>query len=315
MNDEYNLNELRRLDLNLLLVFAALMREGGVTPAARRLFVGPSAVSMSLSRLRALLDDQLFVRTGRAMTPTPRADALWREVEPALAMIDGAIRPQAFDPATSDATFRLAAPDDLDLALVPTIAERLATAAPLARLSIMPADYLNMFDLVQEGQADCALSALPDRLPPPSVRTSVLWRERFLALFDPGQFAGADRLSLDVFAEAAHVLRTVSGDMRGPIDRALATHGLERRVGAAVGSFPTIPFLLRSSAMVASVPAIAARHMSEAFDLASAELPVPSPTFEVALAWPARLDADPAAKWFRSLVVACAHDIAARYGE
>jgi len=73
VNYEFSEADLRRLDLNLLLVFAALMRERSVRRAANRLYLGPPAVSMALARLRETVGDPLFVRANAGMQPTPRA--------------------------------------------------------------------------------------------------------------------------------------------------------------------------------------------------------------------------------------------------
>src|SRR5208283_1927461 len=102
MNNSINEIELRRFDLNLLLVFSALMRERSVSRAAGRLYLGPSAVSMALARLRDVTDDPLFVRAGAAMEPTPRALRLWAEFAPALASIEPALRGyRGLDPTTA----------------------------------------------------------------------------------------------------------------------------------------------------------------------------------------------------------------------
>ena len=84
---------LRRLDLNLLPVFVALMRERSVTRAGRALFLSQPAASAALARLRAAFGDELFVRNGNALEPTPRAEALMAELEPALRAVAGAASP------------------------------------------------------------------------------------------------------------------------------------------------------------------------------------------------------------------------------
>jgi len=118
MTDTFNEIELRRFDLNLLLVFSALMRERSVSRAANRLYLGPSAVSMALGRLRDVTGDPLFVRAGAGMEPTPRALQLWAELAPALGSVAQAVRGRpAFDPAKADqccATIRVRRRDNQD---------------------------------------------------------------------------------------------------------------------------------------------------------------------------------------------------------
>ncbi len=103
-----NRNDLRRVDLNLLIVFETLMHERSVTRAAEKLFLGQPAISAALSRLRTLFDDPLFVRTGRSMEPTARAQEIFAHLSPALDSISTAMsRASEFDPATSTAVFRI----------------------------------------------------------------------------------------------------------------------------------------------------------------------------------------------------------------
>ncbi len=162
MKHEFNEAELRKIDLNLLLVFSALMRERSVSRAAGRLFLGPSAVSMALTRLRQIVGDSLFVRAGAGMDPTPRALALWSELEPALGAIELAVRGhRVFDPARAESTIRFAAPDDLEFALVPRLLERLETEAPGIRLVVRPSDFHTLLGRLDAGDADVGLSATP----------------------------------------------------------------------------------------------------------------------------------------------------------
>ncbi|MFD2435935.1 LysR family transcriptional regulator [Modicisalibacter luteus] len=115
-----NRNDLRRVDFNLLIVFETLMHERSVTRAAEKLFLGQPAISAALARLRTLFDDPLFIRTGRVMEPTSRAEEIFRLLEPALDSISNALsHTSEFDPATSDAVFRVGLSDDVEFGLLP----------------------------------------------------------------------------------------------------------------------------------------------------------------------------------------------------
>ncbi len=123
-----NESDFRRLDLNLLLVFHALLHERSVTRAAQRLFIGQPALSGALKRLRAALGDELFVRTSHGMTPTPRALELARAHRAAAAVAAaGPLHAQpAFDPATAKRVFRIGLSDALEVALMPQLMQRLS---------------------------------------------------------------------------------------------------------------------------------------------------------------------------------------------
>lgn len=312
MTDDFSEIELRRLDLNLLLVFSAVMRERSVSRAASRLFLGPSAISMALARLREALSDDLFVRAGRRVEPTPRAEALWAELEPSLSRIEAAVRgSRRFDPAASKAVFRLAAPDDLEFVLVPTLLDRLARDAPGVRLVVRPSDFRTLLDRLDSGDADLALSATPERGIERRHRLRPLYNEGFAVLFDPAQVAARVPISLDAYLATPHLLLSVSGDLSGPIDERLAEMGRERRVLAALSHFPTMPFVLKARPSLVNMPATAAHYHAATYGLTLSPPPLPSPEFEVSLAWHVRTDSDPAQAWFRDVVATAVLDLKA----
>src|ERR1700741_3459721 len=104
-----NATNMNAIDLNLLRVFDALLEEGSVTRAGSRLGLSQSAVSHSLNRLRALLGDDLFLRTSSGIRPTARATEIGPEVHAALRQIQSALSVKSFDPATTEQSFTIMA--------------------------------------------------------------------------------------------------------------------------------------------------------------------------------------------------------------
>lgn len=303
MKHEFSEIELRKLDLNLLLVFSALMRERSVSRASGRLFVGPSAVSMALTRLRATVGDALFVRAGAGMQPTPRALALWAELEPALGAIELAVRGhRAFEPATAELTIRFAAPDDLEFVLVPRLLERLEVEAPGFRLVVRPSDFRTLLGRLDAGDAELALSATPTSGIERRHRVRPLHRDGFSVLYDAERLGRTGALDLDTYLDVPHLLLSITGDLHGLMDERLAEMGRSRRVIAAISHFPTMPFILKRRRALVNMPSVAARYYAETYGLELSPPPLSSPDFEVSLAWHARTDGDPAHIWFRDLV-------------
>lgn len=302
MTDSFSEVELRRLDLNLLLVFSAVWRERSVARAAGRLYLGPSAVSMALARLREAVGDPLFVRTPAGMEPTPRAEALWVAIEPALAAIEAAVRPAGFDPAVAELTIRFGAPDDLEFALVPRLLERLAEEAPGVRLSVRPSDFRALADRLDRGDAELMLSALPERGLEARHRTRILHDETFAVLHHAKRLGRTGPLDLAVYLATPHAMVSIDGVPRSGLDDQLAALGHARRVAVTVAHFPTLPHILRRRALLANVPATAARLMAAEHGLEVHPPPFDPGTFSLGLAWHARTDADPAQAWFRALV-------------
>jgi len=312
VNYEFSEADLRRLDLNLLLVFAALMRERSVRRAATRLYLGPPAVSMALARLRETVGDPLFVRANAGMQPTPRALALHERIAPALADIHAAVfRAGSFDPLRAERTVRFASPDDLEIVLLPRLLELLEREAPGITPVIRPADFRAVPAMLDSGDAELALTVTPVALERRH-RHEVLHEEGFAAMFDPLQLGfGADGLTLERYLAVPHLLVSPSGALNGPVDRALATLGHVRQLRMALTRFSTLPFLLRASPCLANVPATAAWYYGEAFGLAAAPLPLPTPTFGLSLVWHARDDADPTITWFRQQIAALVAELRA----
>lgn len=303
MNDTFNEIELRKLDLNLLLVFAALMRERSVSRAASRLYLGPSAVSMALGRLRETLGDDLFVRSLGVMEPTARALALWSKLNPALTSINQAMRDfRDFDPATAETVIRFAAPDDLEFVLIPELLARLAEEAPRMRLVVRPSDFRTLLGRLDSGDADLGLSANPVTGVERRHHTRPLYTERFAALFDPRLVKAKKQIDLKTYVATPHILLSIAGDLHGSIDDTLSEMGYSRTVLAAVSHFPTIPFILKRRRALANVPAVAAHYYGRAYELRVCPTPFRSPEFEVSLLWHSRTHGDPAQIWFRDLV-------------
>lgn len=315
MSIEFNEIDLRRVDLNLLVVFGAIARTRSVREAAARLRVGPSAVSMALARLRDVFGDPLFVRGRRGMEPTARALLLFDRIAPALAEIRAAVvEGPAFDPATATSTVRFAASDELEIALLPRLFRAIRARAPSMTLVVRPSDLQTAAAILDERDADLALVAgrLPDER---RLAREVLYAERFCAMFDPRALPVPGRLGERTYLATPHVIVSSFGRAHGLVDARLAELDKARRVVAAVARTSTLPTLLRGERLLAEVPAVAARHLARASRLAVRELPFASPHFDVALVWDARRDADPALAWLRTLVreiVAALRDEAAR---
>src|SRR5436190_10378958 len=126
-------------DLNLLVAFDALFNERSVTRAARRMGLSQPAMSHVLSRLRVTFDDELFLRRGTAMFPTPRAEALAVPIQQALALVTEAVAPaRPFDPATATRTFRIGSADFSQIVLLPELMRRLAREAPSIDIVVLP---------------------------------------------------------------------------------------------------------------------------------------------------------------------------------
>lgn len=294
-----NRNDLRRLDLNLLVVFETLMHERSVTRAAEKLFLGQPAISAALARLRALFDDPLFVRSGRSMEPTPRAREIIALLSPALDAISTAVsRANDFDPATSSAVFRIGLTDDVEFSLLPAMLKRLRVEAPNVVLVIRRANYLLMPGLLASGEISVGVSYTEEL--PANAKRKVLRRAR-PRLLRADAIPGP--LSLDDYCARPHAMVSFAGDLHGYVDEELRSLGRTRRVVLAVPQFNGLSALLAGTDLLTTVPDYAAEVLMTHGGLRSEAPPVGAAlSFELAMAWRAAQDNDPAERWLRSRI-------------
>ncbi|WP_251978769.1 LysR family transcriptional regulator [Salinicola avicenniae] len=294
-----NRSDLRGVDFKLLIVFETLMQERSVSRAAERLFLGQPATSAALARLRDLFEDPLLVRTGRQMTPTPRALEIYEQLQPALDAISNVLsHTHEFDPATSEAVFRVGFSDDVEFALLPALLQRLRTEAPGIVLVVRRADLYLMPELLNTGEVTVAVGYAGEQLPANAKR-------RILRQSRPRVLRADNRpgaLSLDDYCARPHALVSFDGDLNGYVDELLKGHDKRRRIVLAVPQFNSLASLLRGTDMVATVPDYAAEVLAAQGGLRVDELPLERAPMPLSMVWQSVYDNDPAERWLRSRI-------------
>lgn len=291
------------IDLNLLPALDALLSEGSVTGAARRLGLSSSAMSRTLTRLRAATGDPLLVRAGRGLVPTPRATALRDRVHVLAWEVRDVLRPQdeRLDLATLDRTFTIRANEGfIEVFSAPLVAAVIA-AAPHARLRFAPKPAKEAGPL-RDGTIDLEIGVLGEFAP--EVRTRQLFRDRFLGVVRTGNPLLSAPVTPKRYAAARHVGVSRRGSFTGPVDEALEALGFQRTVVAVVPGFPDALRIARQSDLVALVPQSLVGDASVMEGLVGFDLPVETPDISVSALWHPRMDADPAHRWLRDTVFA-----------
>jgi len=291
-----NHTDLRHINLNLLLIFEALMKARSVSVAAQNMFLGQPAVSAALARLRELFNDPLFERSGRFMEPTPRAREIALLLGPALESIAMAVRqPAEFDPACSDRVFHIGLADDVEFALLPRLLRQLRLEAPGIVLVVRRANYLQMPGLLRAGEITVGVGYTTEL--PGSVRRQALRTSRVVLLRGDG---GTQPLDLDGFCARPHALVSFAGGTVGFVDDALRLLGRERRVVLAVPQFNSLSELLEGTDLIAAVPDYAATVLAARGGLSVQALPIALEPLPVHMVWSQARDNDPAERWLRS---------------
>lgn len=297
-----------RLDLNLFIVFDALMHRRSVTGAAETLGVGQPAASAALKRLRRMCGDPLFVRGGGGLAPTPRALALAPVVTRALRELRAAVAEQPFEPASAERTFRVAASDSIAAVVMPDVLHRLARDAKGVRLALVNVAKRHVTEALERGEVDVALGHFPDLTGPLRVRR--LYLDELVCVFDPKACGVGGAVTIDDFTRLPHLLVSGAGDFDGVADAALAALGRDRRTVMILPYFLALPFFLHGMAVLACAPRRLAERCVKVTNLALSPAPLKLPPVEVRIAWAERLDRDPGVAWLRGAIL----DAAARPG-
>ncbi|MCP8467757.1 LysR family transcriptional regulator [Pseudomonas sp. ZM23] len=293
----HSIHDLRRIDLNLLVILDALLDERHVTRAAERLAMTQPAVSHALNRLRDLLGDPLLVRSGNQMQLTRRAFELTGPLRDLLGGVRRLVLGDAFDPASAELNLRLGMSDYGAWVALPGLLRVLRQEAPGIRLEVCQASRLDMATQVASGELDGALGVFP--LLPEGLRAQRLFEERFTCLCAAETLGERTRLTLDEYLAAPHLRVALQQSPAEEIDSHLERLGQQRKVIVTVPHFSVAPALLAGTDLLLT---IAERMLPE--DLASQGLarfepPLQLARIEFVQIWSETSQDDPARRWLR----------------
>lgn len=292
-------NNLRRVDLNLLVTLDALLADPNVTRTAERLHLSQPSVSVHLSKLRHVFDDPLLLPGPRGMRPTAKADALREPLRRALEALTQAIAPAGpFDPLQATHTWRIAASDNSASTILLPVLAGLRDAAPHTRLAVIEKAPSRMAKDAEDGHIDLGFHTRDDA--PAGLHMQVLYSERYVLASRTGHPLLDQAPSLELFCQLQHVMVSPDGGgFIGITDQVLAERGLSRTVVLSVPHFLFVAAALASTDLVALLPA---RLVAGHGGLQVMEPPVPIPGYEMAMFWPERLHRDPAHQWLRGFI-------------
>jgi DNA-binding transcriptional LysR family regulator len=288
------------LDFNLLVTLDAVLAEGSVARAAQRLRLSPSAMSRALARLRKTTGDPLLVRAGRGLVPTPRALELREGVSQLVQDGEAVLRP-AKKPNLKQLvrTFTLRTSEGFVENFGPDLIARVGEEAPGVRLRFVQKPNKDSASL-RDGTVDLETGVVGEATGP-EVRAQALFQDRFIGVVRMGHSLSQGKITSTRYARGRHICVSRRGLDKGPIDEALKPFGLEREIVTIVGGFSAALALARASDLIASVPERQTGNLRAGMH--SFPLPIPAPEVTISLLWHPRLDADPAHRWLRGLVL------------
>lgn len=288
-------------DLNLLPVFDALLRAQSVTGAGRALGMSQPAMSYALARLRAQFGDPLFVRSGRAMLPTPRARALAAPVAEVLDLTRRRILADSgFDAARAAREFSICLTDVGALGFLPRLLAAVRLEAPGCTLRSQQWPVSELERALESGAADLAIGYFPDL--PGGLYQQRLYERSYVCSFRVDHPSIGQRLSLRQYAGLDHAVVRTAARIQESVDRALKRAGLSRRVVLATAHYTSLPPLLAASDLVATLPEEVARIFATYVPIRSLPSPVRLPNVVLRQYWHPLYHQDAANRWLRSLV-------------
>jgi DNA-binding transcriptional LysR family regulator len=290
------------LDGRLLQLLLAVMEEGSVTAAAQRLGVTQSAVSHLLDKLRAIVGDPLFVKSGRGIVPTAHAQALAGPARELIDQLRAFAAAGSFDPSQAQGQITIAANDLQSQLLLPALLRRLRAQAPRLTLRVIPSGVPTALMLREER---CQLVISPRPPEASDVLQKRLFADRYRVFYDAAvRTAPAD---LADYLASDHITVLYEPRRMLDVDEWLLAQGVQRRIVAQVPGFAGIAPFLRGSPLLASVPSLLAAELLRGF--ASTELPLAGPEMPMYMVWHLRHQGDPLQRWLRGELEGVAREV------
>lgn len=302
------ISNIRQINLNLLVVFDALMKEHNLSRAAEQLHMSQPAVSNALARLREQLGEPLFTRTSRGLVPTPQAQRLHETVRQALHLLQIGLGPQQHFDLDSAHVFKLAMNDYAQAHLLPPVMARIRQAAPLVTLSVFDVPAEQLPQALATGAVDMAIDYL--NFDDADLRYQPLLEQDVSVIGRAGHPAFKGQLTLDSYQRSEHVSIQPRAGRGSPLEIVLGSAKIRRQVRLCLPNYLAIPAVVSQSDLLGVVPSMLARQAAAVHGVEVAPLPVEAPGIQVSLIWHKHQDASPALRWLRHELGALAAAVA-----
>lgn len=291
---------LHQVDLNLLVVFQALIQEGSVTRAGYKLNLSQSAVSAALGRLRKLFDDPLFERTRSGMAPTAKALSLSQSIGPSLSTISSVILDDVeFEPWQSSRTFHLAMSDDIEMLFAPWVARQKVDHDWGVNFAIHQTNSHLWRETLDEQIIDLVLTTTPDHAAA-DYRAEPMFSGDYRCVYNPRLLTLSDPVTEREYIETRHV--RISYDLqRGWVDEVLAAMGHQRKTLCTISHFSGLGAILVDLPVIATLPEHVATRIAQILDLRLSAVPIQMPRFTISALWRTEVDGMIENQWIRRL--------------
>lgn len=302
--------QLAHFDLNLLRALEALLREKNVTRAAEQLHVTQQAMSGSLKRLREHFGDELLIRVGGHLEPTPLGAALLGPVREVMLQIAQALETTpSFDPGRAVRRFRIAMSDYATVTILPRLMAQISATAPGITCEIQLIDDA-VFRDIEAGELDfCVLPSnwrLYQDTKPEGVRSLTLFQDDFVCVVDRDNPAVGDALTLSEYLSLSHNVVRLGGGVLSIVENAWIVNQVAPKITATTTSFASLIFMIPGTPMVATAQRRLAMSLSRMLPIRILDCPIPVETLQEDLSWHVRNDLDPAHRFLRETFLCAA---------
>ena len=308
MSDIHHIN-LAAIDLNLLVVFDALMSERNVTRAGKKIGLSQPATSNALARLRNLFEDDLFVRTPNGMQPTPRAINLSHPIGQVLLKIQSTLEKESvFSPEASERVFSIGMSDHGELVLLPKLMQSLEKEAPKVKIRVRSLEREAALKMIDKDELDLVIGFFPEHSS--WHEEKALFQERFVGVCRKGNDKLSEQVTLEEYLGSGHLMVSPNNeDMTGFIDQILEQKNLRRHIAMSVPHFLVAPFVLADTDLIATLAERVAKTYLDILSLRIFDLPLDAGGFPVSMLWHTKNNSDLAHTWLREVVAqVCAGD-------
>lgn len=295
--------KLSDIDLNLFVVFDAIYTEGNLTRAGEIIGITQPAVSNSLSRLRTLFDDPLFVRTAEGMVPTPVAQNIIGPVRQALGLMRSSVQEsEAFDPSLSDKRFRVSMTDLSQAIILPYLFGRIKREAPMIAVDCYHVHRRDLNIELASGNLDFAVD-IP-LTPDPQIRQAPLFSHPHVCVIREDHATVGQDLTVNQYLDLRHIHISSRKGGLGHVDLALGKQGKRRKIALRTQNYLATPELVSRTDLAITVPRVFADFMVTQYPVRYLQLPFDVPNLETYLYWHESTDKDQANRWMRRLILA-----------
>jgi DNA-binding transcriptional LysR family regulator len=285
---------LKKLDLNLFLVFDTIYTERNLTQAAKSLAITQPAVSNALSRLRRMFNDELFVRTSKGMLPTPIADGIAQNISAALGMLNASVlEREEFSPASAQRTYHFSMTDLAEALILPRLFPYFEQQAPHLALQSYYTKRHELIRHLSRGELDFAIDV--PLIEDTQVSHQSLIRDDYVCAMRPDHPLASEPLTLDSYLAMRHIHVSSRRKGLGQVDMSLLKVQGERRIQLRVQHYRVAAEVVSGTDLVLTVP----RFLASQYSLSLRPLPFEVPPLDLHLYWHRQSDSDPSHRWLR----------------